>query len=114
MLIAQRCEGDSFGSYWEFPGGKKNADETFEQCVIREIREELGIAVKVHEKLLDIRKKFRSRTIWLHFYMCSHVAGDPRPIECQNVRWVDLTELRNFSFPPANEIVIARLLKGNA
>ena len=59
FLIAQRNEGDTFGSFWEFPGGKKMDEETFEECIAREVNEEVGIDIVVQEKLMDIRKIIR-------------------------------------------------------
>ena len=111
FLIAQRKEGDSFGSFWEFPGGKKNPEETFEECVVREIQEELGITVAVEKKFMEITREYKDKTIWLNFYLCSHVSGDPQPLDCQKVQWADVAELSRFQFPPANEVVIDRLLK---
>ncbi|MCG3176777.1 MAG: 8-oxo-dGTP diphosphatase [Candidatus Omnitrophica bacterium] len=109
VLIAQRCEGDSFGSFWEFPGGKRDAGESFESCVVREAAEELGIEIAVESKLTEIRRRHKERVIWLNFYLCRHVSGEPRPLECQQVRWVDVAELGDYLFPPANEIVIREL-----
>ena len=111
FLISQRNNDDTFGSFWEFPGGKKNPGETFEDCVVRETMEELGVRVSVQKKFMEIRKEHNKKVIWLNFYLCEHLSGDPRPIECQNVRWTDVAELKNFRFPPANEVVIAALLK---
>jgi mutator protein MutT len=109
FLIAQRCSDDSFGSKWEFPGGKKEADETFEQCVAREVKEEVGIDVEVREKLMEIRRPYHERIIWLNFYICSPVSGEPRPVECQKVLWADVDELAGYDFPPANDRVIEKL-----
>ena len=111
FLISQRHEADTFGSFWEFPGGKKNEDETFEQCVARETMEELGVLVLVQKKFMEIRKKYGEKIIWLNFYLCSYLSGEPRTLDCQNVLWADVSELKNFKFPPANEVVISNLLK---
>lgn len=111
FLIAQRHKNDTFGSYWEFPGGKKLEGEAFEECVVREAKEELGIEVDVQEKLMDLKKKYHNRIIWLNFYLCSYVSGEPRPLDCQNWQWVDVMKLKDFKFPPANEIVIDSLIK---
>ncbi len=111
FLISQRNENDTFGSFWEFPGGKKNAGETFEECVVRETKEELGIDVRVEKKFMEIRKEYNEKIIWLNFYLCAHLGGDPRPLDCQRVLWADVDELKKFHFPPANEIVIDGLLK---
>lgn len=110
FLIAQRCKGDSFGSFWEFPGGKRDPGETFEQCVVRETREELGVEISVERKFTEIRRRHKERVIWLNFYLCRYLSGRPTPIECQQARWVDVTELSDYTFPPANEIVIQELL----
>lgn len=111
FLISQRHADDTFGSYWEFPGGKRNEGETFEQCVVRETMEELGVEVRAGKKFMEIRKTYDDKTIWLNFYLCDYVSGDPRPLDCQKVVWAELAELKNFLFPPANERVINRLLK---
>lgn len=111
VLIAQRNPDDSFGSFWEFPGGKKNSGETFEECVVRETKEELGIDVRVQRKFMEIRRRYDRNVIWLNFFVCSHVDGEPRAIDCQNVRWTELEELKNFKFPPTNERVIEGLIK---
>lgn len=109
FLISQRCEQDSFGSFWEFPGGKKNDDEGFEECVVREAREELGIEVSVEKKFLEISRDYKDKTIWLNFYLCSFVSGEPRALECQNFEWVDVRNLTKYKFPPANDLVIRQL-----
>ena len=111
FLISQRCKDDTFGSFWEFPGGRREQNESFEDCVIREVKEEIGIEIQVVKKFTDMKKVYKERIIWLNFYLCSYISGDPRPIECQKVRWVDVSELSNYKFPPANEKVIANLLK---
>lgn len=110
FLIAQRKKNDSFGLFWEFPGGKKNEGETFEECAAREAKEEVGIDIQVHEKLAEIRRSYHDRVIWLNFFLCSHVSGDPRALECEKVAWVDVEELKKYAFPPANEAVIQKLI----
>ena len=111
FLIAQRSPGDTFGSFWEFPGGKKEADETFGQCVVREAAEEIGVRITVQNKFMEIRRSHNQKIIRLNFFLCSYVSGDPRPLECQKVLWADVTELKNFHFPPANDKVIEALVK---
>jgi len=110
FLIAQRKANDTFPLFWEFPGGKKNSDETFEACVAREVREELGVDVHVGKKIGELRREHHGRIIWLNFYLCSKTAGEPRAIECEKCVWVDVEELKNYLFPPANEKLIEGLV----
>jgi mutator protein MutT len=110
FLIAQRRERDSFGSFWEFPGGRKNPGETFEQCVAREVKEEVGLDVAVHEKLMEIRRRHHERIVWLNFFLCSALSDPPRALECQQVLWADVGELSGYRFPPANDRVIEKLM----
>ena len=111
FLISQRKKSDSFGSLWEFPGGKKHPEESFEQCVVREVKEEVDVEVQVHEKFMELRRPYHERTIWLNFFLCSHVAGEPKAVDCDKVEWVLLEDMKNYSFPPANEEVIQKLLE---
>lgn len=111
FLIAQRNPQDTLGSFWEFPGGKRMAGETFEACVAREAKEELGIEIRVDQKLMAVRKKYGTRVIWLNFFLCTHMAGNPKPLDCQKVEWADLDDLSGYKFPPANERVIETLVR---
>ena len=111
FLIAQRKKNDSFGNYWEFPGGKKNEGETFEECVARETLEETGLQILVENKLMEIRRPYNQKIIWLNFYLCSYVSGEARALDCQKIHWADVIELKNFRFPPANEKVISLLVE---
>ena len=111
FLISQRHADDTFGGYWEFPGGKRDPGETLAQCVVREAREELDIEIAVGRKLFDIQKKYDDRIVWLHFFLCSYVSGEPKALESQQVQWVDVRRLEKFKFPPANRIVIKKLEK---
>ena len=110
FLIAQRNSGDTFGSFWEFPGGKRENGETFEDCVVREVLEELGVRVAVESKFMEIRREHNQKIIWLNFYLCAYLSGEPKPLDCQKVLWVDVAELERYHFPPANERIIAELV----
>lgn len=109
FLIAQRKPEDTFGSFWEFPGGRKNPGESFERCVVREAKEELGVDIRVDEKLMTVRRAYGPKKIHLHFYLCTYLSGEPRPLDCQQVRWAGVDELEGFHFPPANGRVIDNL-----
>lgn len=109
LLISQRLPGDSFGGFWEFPGGKRCEGETMELCLVREIREELGITVEVGSMRMVISHRYPGRTIRLHCYDCLLVEGEPRPLECAGWKWVGPEELDRFLFPPASAPLIRQL-----
>ncbi len=109
LLICQRLQSDSFGGYWEFPGGKCEPDESPGQCAIRELREEAGIEARVVTSLPVIEHDYPTIRIRLHPFICSCEQADARPIECQQVRWVAPSELPSYTFPPANARLIEQL-----
>jgi mutator protein MutT len=106
LLITQRFPEAHQGGLWEFPGGKREPNETFEQCLARELREELDIEVTIHELVETITHAYPEKTVTLKFFRCAWKANEPRPIGCPDFRWVTRDELVQFAFPPAD----ARLL----
>ncbi|MDE5071747.1 MAG: 8-oxo-dGTP diphosphatase MutT [Trichodesmium sp. St16_bin4-tuft] len=111
ILIDKRRLGDSFGGLWEFPGGKKEAGETIENCIKREVLEELGIEVAVEKHLITIEYNYSEIRLILHVYHCRYLRGIPKAIECDEFRWVTLDEIDRFTFPEANEQIITSLKK---
>jgi mutator protein MutT len=109
VLICQRREKDSFGGYWEFPGGKLEAGETAENCVCREVREELDLVVRPTAALAVVRHEYPGLDLTLHAFECECVEGEPRAIACQALRWVLPRELSEYRFPPASEPIIAEI-----
>lgn len=109
LLIAQRHLEDSFGGYWEFPGGKREEPETIENCLIREVFEELGVRI-FPEKLL-CQKEYGSaaRQLFLFFFFCKWISGDPRAIDCKDFRWVSREEIRAVKFLPGDLEVLEDL-----
>lgn len=113
LLISQRMRKDSFGGFWEFPGGKPNDGETMEAALAREIREELGITVEVGAKRMMISHRTPDRVIRLHCFDCRLLEGEPRALECASWQWVLPDELERFSFPPASKPLICDLRESN-
>ena len=111
ILIDKRRLGDSFGGLWEFPGGKKEAGETIENCIKREVLEELGIEVAVEKHLITIEYNYSEIRLILHVYHCRYLRGILKAIECDEFRWVTLDEIDRFTFPEANEQIITALKK---
>jgi A/G-specific adenine glycosylase len=109
VLIDRRPQDGLLGGLWEFPGGKVEAGETIEECIVREIQEELGIEIAVGDRLITIDHAYTHFRVTLNVHHCRHLSGIPEAIECDEIRWVSVTELDQFPFPKANERIIAAL-----
>ena len=109
ILITQRHAKSHLGGLWEFPGGKRESDETFEQCLVREIREELGIEVEIGELFEEISHTYPEKTVRLKFFICKLVSGKLRPLDCAAFKWVEKAELGDFEFPAADERLLEKL-----
>jgi A/G-specific adenine glycosylase len=110
ILISQRPLKGLLGGLWEFPGGKQEPGETLKETVRREIKEELGIQVKVGRKLAEIDHAYSHFKITLHAHDCIYQSGDVQSLGVMNWRWVKPQELKKFAFPAANQPVIQKLL----
>ena len=71
VLITQRRKDDHLGGLWEFPGGKREPSESYEDCLRRELREELGIEVEVGEVLASLTHAYPDKTVHLEFFRCA-------------------------------------------
>lgn len=109
ILIDRRRQQGVMGGLWEFPGGKIEPGETVEECIKREIYEELGIAIAVKDHLITINHTYTHLRVTLTVHHCRLLEGTPQPLECDEVRWVNLDELEQFAFPEANTEIIAAL-----
>jgi A/G-specific adenine glycosylase len=106
ILIDRRPQEGLLGGLWEFPGGKIEPGETVEECIVREIREELGIEIGVGDRLTTIDHAYTHFRVTLNVFHCRHISGEPQPIECDEIRWVNVDELEQFPFPKANVQII--------
>lgn len=109
ILIDRRRPEGLLGGLWEFPGGKLELGETVEECIKREIKEELGIEIEVGDRLVTIEHAYSHFRVTLMVHHCRHLSGVPQAIECDEIRWVTLDEIDQFPFPKANVQIIAAL-----
>jgi 8-oxo-dGTP diphosphatase len=109
VLISRRYEDAHLGGLWEFPGGTREIAESLEECLQREIREELNLTVRVGRPCLSVEQTYPERHITLHFFFCVPVSGTPEALGCQEFCWVHVHDLDQFEFPPADKPVIELL-----
>ena len=108
-LITRRRKGTHLEGLWEFPGGKRERDETLEESLRRELREELGASFAVGERVETVRWEYPEKTVVLSFFRCRWEEGAIEPLEGQLMCWVPAAELRRYDFPPADGALLARL-----
>ncbi len=109
LLITQRLAEAHQGGLWEFPGGKREANETFEQCLAREIREELGVVICVGEFFAEVTHAYPDKTVCLRFFCCRLTRGEPEPLGCAALAWVSREELGGYAFPAADARLLEKL-----
>ncbi|HMJ67109.1 MAG TPA: 8-oxo-dGTP diphosphatase MutT [Candidatus Binatia bacterium] len=109
LLITQRPTGAHLGGLWEFPGGKREPEESFEECLRRELNEELCIEVDIHELVASITHDYPEKAVTLKFYRCTWRANEPQAFGCPDLRWVNAEELRRYEFPEADVKLIELL-----
>lgn len=109
ILIDRRLAKGLLGGFWEFPGGKIEGNETVQECIKREILEEIGIDIAIDSHLITIDHTYSHFRVNLQVYNCRYLSGQARAIECEEIRWVTIQELDNYTFPAANQEIIRAL-----
>ena len=112
FLVARRLSGTHLAGLWEFPGGKCEPSETHEACLSRELLEELGVASTIGREIVVTDHAYAERTVRLHFRRCT-IAGEPRPLLGQELRWVSREELKALELPEADAELVNILVGGN-
>lgn len=104
VLLAQRPEGKSLAGLWEFPGGKLEAGETPEACLIRELHEELGIETweSCLAPLAFASHGYADFHLLMPLFICRKWGGTPSSREGQALAWVKGPRLRDYAMPPAD------------
>jgi len=109
LLITQRNANAHLGGLWEFPGGKRETGETFEECLVREIHEELGTEISVGELFEEITHAYPEKTVHLKFFICELILGEPRLFGCAAFKWIGKSELADYEFPAADSQLLEKL-----
>ncbi len=109
LLITQRRPHDHLGGLWEFPGGKRESGETFEVCLERELREELGVSVQIGELFDAVTHTYPERTVHIRFFRCRWTQHEPQTLACHAIAWITRPQLDQFDFPAADARLLDRL-----
>lgn len=111
VLLTQRKAGSHLAGTWELPGGKVEPNEDPKDTVVRELFEELGVHIVVHD-IFDVTfHRYPEKSVLLLFYEASLTSESPEPrsIDVADLRWADLADLDTLSFPPADVDVISKI-----
>ncbi|TSE05169.1 8-oxo-dGTP diphosphatase MutT [Mesorhizobium intechi] len=112
VLLAQRPEGKQLAGLWEFPGGKVEPGETPEQCIVRELHEEIGIDTEIPclAPLTFASHSYDDFHLLMPLFVCRRFRGIAQPREGQALKWVRPKQMRDYPMPPADAPLIPFLI----
>lgn len=106
ILITQRGANSDHPFQWEFPGGKVNGGETFRECLVREIKEELNMEVEIEKELVAVEYDYGFRKIKLIPFLCTSSTRELLLNEHNDFKWINWTELDYINFSEADKKLI--------
>ena len=109
FLIVKRNRKKHLGLKWEFPGGKVKENETFEEALIREIKEELNIKISLQDKLAEEKYKDEKIDIVLHYFLCTQEDGTIELNEHEDLAWVEKKDFDKYNFAEGDGNILALL-----
>ena len=112
VLIAKRHQHLHQGGKWEFPGGKIEKGELPQAALIRELKEEVDLNVNNATPMMVLDYDYGDKFVSLDIWVIKDFDGNARGAEQQEVRWVDISQLNEFTFPDANQPIVDSLLSG--
>jgi len=110
ILITQRKKGKKGGLLWEFPGGKLEEGESPEECIVREIKEELNIDIEVIDIFDVVFHRYTEFNLLMLVYRCSFKGGEITAKEVEDFRWVSAFELKEYNFLEADIGVVEKII----
>ncbi len=108
-LICKRPVDGMLGGLWEFPGGKVEKAESYEQALIRELKEELGIRIKVGERITTVKHAYSHFSVSLHAYRCDLARGKIKKYYHSEIKWIPRSHFSHYAFPGANHKVLNKV-----
>ncbi len=110
FMICQRPAHKARGLLWEFVGGKVEAGETKKDALIRECREELAVTLCVGDVFMDVVHEYPDLTVHLTLFNAVIAEGTPQKLEHNDIKWIVPSEIPNFDFCPADEVILERII----
>ncbi|WP_293747116.1 8-oxo-dGTP diphosphatase MutT [uncultured Paraglaciecola sp.] len=110
IYISKRADNLHQGGKWEFPGGKREANETIEQALSRELSEEIGIQVTKQSQFMLIEHDYGDKKVRLDVRLVEEFEGQASHQEGQQSQWMEIANLSQFTFPEANQVIIDKLV----
>lgn len=110
ILIAKRKTGKCIGANWEFPGGKLESGETLEECLKRELKEELNIEVKIGDFFDSSKFSCGDNEIELIAYRVLYLSGELKLNDHEEIRWIKPSELNEYNFTLPDVPIVKRLI----
>ena len=111
FLICRRGPNEKAAGLWEFPGGKLEINESLENCILRELKEELVIDAELHSLYDNYSFKAKDVIYDLYFFRVKRFSGNLSKTVHDEIKWVELKDFHNFSFLPGDAPVIKKLEK---
>lgn len=111
FMITRRPEGKARAGMWEFVGGKAEEGESLEQALVRECGEEIGVTVSVGEPYMTVEYDYPDILVRLTLFRAEIASGEPRSMEGNAIAWITPEDVPNYLFCPADEPIVARLMK---
>lgn len=109
FLACQRPANKARGLLWEFAGGKVEPGETKEQALIRECKEELGIELDVGQVFLEVTHAYPDLTVHLTLFQAKIASGTLQKLEHEDLRWITISEIDQYDFCPADQVILEHL-----
>ena len=108
FFIAQRSRLKDFGLKWEFPGGKVETGETFQDALKRELWEELNLTIHIERKISEVAYRDLKSNILLHYFLCKRI-GNIKLLEHEKGIWIPKSDFHRFEFAPGDGQILKLL-----
>ncbi|MCE5285900.1 MAG: (deoxy)nucleoside triphosphate pyrophosphohydrolase [Pelosinus sp.] len=112
-MLCQRHKSDALSLKWEFPGGKLELNESFEECLVREIKEELCLDIEIHSHFCDSVYKYQTGEILLKAYFAKIIGGTMNLVVHNAIVWTEVEQLLEYDLLPADIEIVKKLRRSS-